>query len=424
MMGSWIRRGSSLLLVVPLLLQPAARAAAQEASVPQEYTIQQLRETLVDVAGLERQQQELGMDQVTVISGAIDLLKRQYEEQILPGLTSVVDDCFFAEEPLAHAGVWARDVQITGASEPLGPLAGQWSVVQDLMTTILRNCHNQIYQMCVLDDGDPNASDLAMLTRQLGLLDDDPIYQQHWFNCEYGWHGTLTITESMQGSTSDQAGQSGVSIGQTQRTLGSREFSIELPNKKEQAQGSANGHISDVTETVSSFASCRLLSSSEMNTVSNGTGASSLRKRSNADGLLTLIFAGPQEKGSMTTTLKGTVSGTNCGAQGPPIPSQEMLLPGPPWRGALADQLADPYSETISGSRTLTFLFNVLGELIPARPGEQGGTIRIPAIPGQSPAMEVQVLQPWLHPNVPPSDPDDSPTITMTVTWNLQFGTP
>src|SRR6266542_1996743 len=108
MMGSWIRGGSSLLLVVPLLLQPAARAAEQEASVPQEYTIQQLRETLVDVAGLERQQQELGMDQVTVISGAIDLLTRQYEEQILPGLTSVVDDCFFAEEPLAHAGVWAR----------------------------------------------------------------------------------------------------------------------------------------------------------------------------------------------------------------------------------------------------------------------------------------------------------------------------
>src|SRR5207247_6876339 len=129
MMGSWIRRGSSLLLVVPLLLQPAARAAAQEASVPKEFTIQQLRESLVAIAGLEHQQQQLGMDQVSVISGAIDLLTRQYEEEILPGLTSVADDCFFAEEPLAHAGVWGRDVQITGASEPLGPLAGQWSVV-------------------------------------------------------------------------------------------------------------------------------------------------------------------------------------------------------------------------------------------------------------------------------------------------------
>ena len=100
--------------------------------MPKEFTIQQLRESLVDIAGLEHQQQQLGMDQVSVISGAIDLLTRQYEEEILPGLTSVADDCFFAEEPLAHAGVWGRDVQITGASEPLGPLAGQWSVVRDL----------------------------------------------------------------------------------------------------------------------------------------------------------------------------------------------------------------------------------------------------------------------------------------------------
>jgi hypothetical protein len=262
-------------------------------------------------------------------------------------------------------------------------------------------------------------------TRQLALLDaTNSSYEQHWFDCEYGWHGTITVKERMEGSSSQRSSQGGADLVYSARTDGNRTLTIELPNKKEQAKGNADGKANGVMRNETTAGGCTLSIENGSNTVSSGAGQAALRKVSTAQGALSITFSGPQETGSVTASTSTRVSGANCSASPPAVPPIDRPLSGEAWRGDIGDTLADPYAVSISGSRTLTFQVNAAGVPVPARVGTQGDTVRIPAIPGLARAVQAQAVLPWLALSPPSADQRDGPTITMTITWNLQFGQP
>jgi hypothetical protein len=291
-----------------------------------------------------------------------------------------------------------------------------------LLVKIVQNCHNEIYQRCVLDDGDPNVDALPILTRQLSLLDDDPTYQQHWFNCEYGWHGTLTVHETLNAPSQRARNSSnGGTLTITQDTSGNRDFMVELANKKEQATGHAEGKVLETTRSVTSVPNCTLTTVAESAKATTGTGISSLRKVTSDKGNLVITFSGPPENTTQGQTGK---TDSSCGAGGGTMPAMEMPLPSAPWRGTVTSMLSDPFAESISGSKTLVYVVNAAGVPVTGRIGEAGGAIRVPAIPGAGAVAAVvgEQIIPWLSTMPTGAGEGDQPSSTFELTWELLFG--
>ncbi|HET7770440.1 MAG TPA: hypothetical protein VFN74_16815 [Chloroflexota bacterium] len=424
---------AGLVTVAALLGSPVTAAAQGAGGPPTEPTISVLRETLEVVMGIERQRQLLGLPPGADIAAAqLNLLTREFNENVLPGLQSVVDDCFFAEIPLQRAVEWSRQVQLLGFAEELGPLYEQARTAQDLTIEILKNCHDELYQSCVLNDSDPNLDVLGGLTRQLALfgVESGPkgSYQERWLRCEVGWHGTLTVTERVTASSRQQFPSApGTSVTHTEDTGGNREVTIELPNRKQPSTGRAQGRIVQTSRQESITPNCRELLVNENETAAGGEGEASLRKGSDLAGTLLLSFSGPIETGY---TKIGGRNESTCGGAGV-LPTYEMPGPRGAWAGVLSENVGDPYAEVLVGTKTLRF--EVGAGANPSVPGMGGGGM--PSIPGLAgmpgmpggPGMVVPSdgANPWLVGRVQPTMGElagERPVVTMVITWDLRFG--
>jgi hypothetical protein len=281
---------------------------------------------------------------------------------VLPTLQNATTDCLVAELGLSHALSWAQQVQAlglsttpedtldVGAESPAvggyGPLAGEMQKVQSLYVQILQNCDKQVYDSCVRDDGDPNGDYLGVFLHQLAYFDDDPIYQQRYINCSYGWHGTLTIHEQLAGGTQPRVLSSGNGSSMTIQwnASGTRDLNIELANKKDGANGTAKAHSTSTTQTTTTDPRCRTTQTQTAERIVDASGGASLRKISNAAGGLTLGYRGPVESGGAEHT--STTTQSNCGSPQRPD-ATDAVLPSSGASGELNDKLDSPQTESI-----------------------------------------------------------------------------
>jgi hypothetical protein len=419
--------------------QPGQVPTAPGSPLPQEPTIAQLREQLDRALHAERQRELLGQDSDPQIAQLQrDLLDRTYTEDIQPVLQNATSNCLIAELGFGRAAEWARQVEVLGlgnspedtqdvgattqGADPgeYGPLYGELATTQSLLVQILQNCDRDVYEACVRDDGDPNAPFLGAFARQLAYIDDNPVYEQRYRNCEIGWHGTFTIHEEMGGaSRSRQAYPNGSAMTIQWETTGTRDFSLERPNKKAGTTGTAKGHSLTTEKFITSDPRCTSTQTLTREVTGEGSGDASLRKLApGTDGSYVLGFTGPDEPGAAERSTSGTQS--TCGRADPPQ-TQSALGRTAPYRGTITDKVADPLAERISGSRNMQFVINGAGALTLAQETTGGALVRIPATPGGSPVRSE--ITPWLT-TTPPSNVDQSnyPTVRVTVTWNLIFG--
>jgi hypothetical protein len=427
--------------------QNGQNPSAAPSSVPtggllDEQTIAQLRGDLDTAMNIERQRQMLGQSpgegtDPSVAAAQEQLLQREYDENILPVLNNATQNCLIAELGFTRASDWARQVQLLGlgngpgdsdtsgvdsgdsATPVNGPLYGELQNVQALLVQIVQNCDKEVYEACVRDDSDPNARYLGDFMRQLAFLDNNPVYEQRYFKCEYGWHGTFTIHEEMSGSSrSRQNGSNGSSTIFQWDTSGTRDFSIDLPNKKAGADGTAKGHSLTTQKIISTASNCTSTQTQTNEVTGGGSGDASLRKFSSQDGSLLIGFTGPNEPGSKMHTSNTTQ--TNCGST-PQIPGSDALISDAPYRGHITEMLGDPLIEHISGSRNMSFVINASGTPVLAQQTSGGSLVRIPANPGGPPVTAD--VTPWLDTSPGANvDPSNFPTIRVTVNWNLTFG--
>src|SRR5262249_2212475 len=135
------------------------------------------------------------------------------------------------------------------------------------------------------------------------------------------------------------------------------------------------------------------------------------------------MFRGPAETGAKNSSHSISWNNSKCGV--PTRANNSQPSPPTPWLGQVTDTLNDPYTEVISGSRTLFWTINANGEPVASRANNSGGVSRIPAIPG-APALpqggEVAFILPWLGALDTLSGLDGEPTIKMDITWNFSFG--
>jgi len=436
----------------PDQLQQLIDQAQQNGQVPSantalvdEPTIAQLRDALERALAIERQRELLGDStlgdgpdpQVTALQ--MDILTREYNEDVLPVLQNATQDCLIAELGFTNATSWSRDVQNLGlAGSPedtqdvgaapqdtapgtYGPLYGALTNVQALVVQILQNCDRVIYEQCVRDDRDPEGELLGALMRQLAYLDADPVYQQRYFNCQYGWHGTLTIHEEMAGSSrTQQSSSNGTSVLTTWETSGTRDFSVELANKKDGATGTAKGHSLTTQKTTTRDSRCTTTQTMTTEVSGSGSGDASMRKVSQPDGTLALSFIGPGEPGGKQHS--GTSTQSNCGTN--PPSGTDALISDAPYSGDVFDKLSNSLAESLSGTRTMQFIINAGGSPTLAQETSGGALIRVPADPGAAP-LPGDNIHPWLFTTPPPGvDPSNYPTLRLRLSWNLTFGAP
>jgi hypothetical protein len=414
------RVGAAVLLTV---LPAAQQARAQSSGTPQEQTVAQLRATLEGIIGDDRQRQLLGIPPEGIDDVAIGLLEADFDENVQPGLDFAEKDCFFAEVPVGKALSWARQVQLLGYAENMGPLWLEADIVQESLLKILKHCHKQMYEACVLDDGDPNAALLPGVTRQLSLMDGDPIYEEKSRRCSVGWHGTLSSSESLQGTLSRTVNVVGGTATTTVILSGSRDLKIELSNKVADASGSVDGRVAQNRMDVGKSAKCTTTIEVNALKTSTNSGAATLRKHSSEAGALTISWGGPNEKGTTKTTGRTTYSDSKCGTN-VNMPNLSGPVPSFAWPGQINDTLGDPYAEVITGTRTVYWVINSSGAAVSARAGDDGGVARIPGIPGAAVPAGASALRPWLS-LVQPISPDlegEPPTIKMDINWSLVFG--
>ncbi len=407
-----------------LAVVPATQSVhAQEGGVPQEMTVSELREALGWFMAIDRSRAMLGLPDLEgtrVLQ--VQLLQADFDENVLPGLEFAEQDCFFAEQPVRKATDWARQVQLLGYDVDFGPLWEEADVVQESLVKILHNCHKQLYQRCLLDQDDPNVDALPGVTRQLGYYDDDPIYPQRSKRCEIGWNGTLTLSESMQGSQSKTQSMAGSSVTTKLVVSGNRDLRIETLGRGQPTTGTVEGRNSQTTTTIATAGKCTFTSDLSLLKVGSGSGEATLFKHSNVDGELILSFTSPLEQGRQTTTGRSTVNDTNCGSNAS-IPDQSTPLPSPRWPGQIREQLGDPYTEVVEGSKTIYWVVNAAGLPTPARGSDGGGVSRVPAVPGAPPLGLANQLLPWLQVLQTAPDLDgEPPTIKMDIHWSLVFG--
>jgi hypothetical protein len=412
------------------LLSGAQQARAQEGGVPQERTIAELRQDLAVFQAFGRQ---LAMFGLPPLGGEevlkMELLKAEFDENVMPGLRFAEQDCFMAEVPVANALSWARQVQLLGFVEDYGPLWEEADVIQESVGRILVNCHKQLYERCVMDDGDPNVIYLPGITRELSLFGFEGDYEQKTRRCEIGWLGKVTITESLQGSLSKTDSMGGTSVSTSVVFSGSRNFKVEMITKGN-ATGTADGRSQETTTTVARAGQCTTTMDQTGLRTTGGDGEAFLRKVSTETGKLLISFSGPRETGRSSTTGSIRFSDSKCGQNGN-LPDAGAPTPPHPWPGQIADTLGDPFSEVITGSKSLTFVGNAAGALVPAQDNASGGVSRIPAIPGMprpgagldaALPSESQLL-PWLEMITPRPDLDgEPPVVRMQVEWELVFG--
>jgi hypothetical protein len=413
--------------------------------LPQQATLSQLRELLDALLKIERQRELLGdptlgdQPDPSIPALQLELLTRDYNENVLPTLQNAATDCLAAQLGLSHALSWAQQVQALGLSNTpedtqdvgaespavggYGPLAGEMQNVQSLYVQILQNCDKQVYDSCVRDDGDPNGDYLGVFLQQLAYFDDDPIYQQRYVNCSYGWHGTLTIHEQLTGGTQPRVTSSGNGNSTTEQwnASGTRDLNIELANKKDGATATARGHSTSTTQVTSTDPRCRTTHTQTVERTVDASGGASLRKISNTGGGLTLGYRGPVESGG--TEHSSTTVQSNCG--GPQRPdATDAVLPSAGASGEFNDKLDSPQTESISGSRSATYVLDG------SRPSLQssvnnGSVVQVgPGVGAILPAPGDNYM-PWLN-ATPPAGTDRSqfPVVRVTISWNLTFGQP
>jgi hypothetical protein len=102
------------------------------------------------------------------------------------------------------------------------------------------------------------------------------------------------------------------------------------------------------------------------------------------------------------------------------LPVQTVPNPTFPWRGEVSDQLGDPYTEVIRGTKTFYFVINSAGIVVPAQAGANENISRVPAMPGAMPIVSEVV--PRFSPSLPLQDAEGNPTINVEIRWNLIFG--
>ena len=407
--------------------------------LPDEPTIAQLREQLDRSLQTERQRELLGLPpDPTIAQQQQDLLDRTYNEDILPVLQNATTNCLIAELGFGKASEWARQVEVLGLGNTpedsqdvgasaqdtdtgsYGPRYGERVNTQTLTLQILQTCDKEVYDACVRDDSDPNGPYLGAFARQLAYITDDPVYEQRYRNCEIGWHGKLTIHEEMSGAErSRQAYPNGSASTIQWDTTGTRDFSIERPNKKDGTTGTAKGHSLTTLKIITSDKNCTSTSTATTDITGEGSGDASLRKVTlGTDGSFALGFTGPDEPGASERDT--TSSQSSCGGNSPPSTNSPVGRTTP-YRGTITDKLSDPLAETINGTRNMQFILNGTGTPTLAQQSSGGGLARIPAQPGGSPVQAD--ITPWLTTS-PPSGVDQSnyPTVRVTVTWNLVFG--
>ena len=212
-------------------------------------------------------------------------------------------------------------------------------------------------------------------------------------------------------------------------------MTIERPNKKESAAGSANGHSeSKQTGQYDSGpptrevpVQCRATTVGDSVIVSSGSGDAAWYKRGTADGPMLLSIRGPVEQSVEQLSSAVTVTGTTTACPRSATGQSQNDQGGTAWRGDVACTLDDPFAETLSGSTTLYFVINAGGVAVAARPDASGALARMPAVPGAPVEQATRPLVPWLHPGSTVSVSDwlgDPPVIKVEVSWNLQFGQP
>ena len=431
----WLSAGVATALTIFLLFPPQGHAQV-DAGLPREATITELRAAL-DHAGLVERQDELMGNcpgdvpcNPDIAKTQLELLKKDLEENVFPGLSDVLDDCFFAELPLERAAAWARQVDLSGFSEKDQPLEKQSQQVRDMMVAILENCSKQIYHACIADDKDPNTDELVMLARQLTYLTENPIHEQRYKNCRAGWHGTLTIKETLSGTASEQLGLGDATARNKVEYSGDRDFKIDRANKTEDPQGTAKARIVEKSTMTTKAVGCTVDQTSEITRSSSGSGEASfgriglpqrpvLKPADVQPGVVQLIVRGPNESQSMRTGGRAQMDCRGGFVDSPPFDQPSLLGPG--YAIIIAEQVPDIYSESYVGSKTLIFLVNAAGELTAGTRG-QDGPIRVPAKPGApAPSMEIPPIEPWIHPLTPPPQPD-AVSVQMEISWKLVFG--
>jgi hypothetical protein len=415
-------------------LQPAARQAhAQEGGVPQEETVADLRDTLEILLAWDRQRAMFGLPPAGGVEHAtIALLKAEFDEDIMPGLMFAEQDCFFAEVPLGKAVNWARAVQLQGLGDEFGPLWEEAAVVQESLGKVLVNCHKQIYERCVMDDGDPNVEALPGITRQLGLMGFEGDYEAKTQRCETGWNGKVTIRETLNGRLSKTDSMAGASVSTNVVFSGERSFKVELISRGF-AIGEANGRSEKTENVVARSDKCTTTMDQTGLRTASGSGDAFLRKISTESGKLVISFSGPAETGRSSVGGRMTFSDSKCGQNGN-LPEAGAPLPPMPWPGQISETLDDPLTEVITGSKSLTFSHNSLGVPVPAQ-DTPTGVARIPAIPGMprpgavpggglDAALPSQsALLPWLELVQPdPTLEGEPPVVHMQIDWELIFG--
>jgi len=415
------------------LLPAAGQARAQESGAPQEETVADLRQTLEILLAWDRQRAMFGLPPAGGVEHAtIALLQAQFDEDILPGLMFAEQDCFFAEVPLGKAVAWARDVQLQGLGDEFGPLWEEAEVVQESLGKVLVNCHKQIYERCVLDDGDPNVESLPGITRQLGLMGFEGDYEAKTQRCQIGWNGKVTIRETLSGRLSKTEAMAGTSVSTNVVFSGDRTFRVELISRGV-ATGEAEGRSEKTENVVARAGQCTTTMDQTGLRTGSGSGEASLRKISTQTGKLVISFTGPTETGRSSTSGRMTFSDAKCGTNSN-LPDAGAPTPPHPWPGQIADTLNDPLTEVITGSKSLTFSHNSLGVPVPAR-DTPTGPARIPAIPGMPRPGGVpgggldaalpseSALLPWLELVQPdPNLEGEPPVVHMQIDWELVFG--
>ena len=428
--------GIAALLMLGMFLSATPRASAQSNGLPTEQTVDQLRrENLKATQEEQLKAIQAEGDAFALSAQEAEAFSRAFEEDIAPTLDQASQDCFFAEVPLVHAMLWARQVQLLGLADEGGALEAQYNQFFDLVHAVLANCDEQLYKQCVLDDDFLQITELAMLGRQLVLMgDEDPKYQKRIFDCSYGWRGTVTLEETML-ATSRRVDPHGNASETTIKALsGIRDLKIERDNRRDNGTGSTNGRIESKqtglydsgppSKTVP--VQCRTTTEWDSVIESSGSGDAVWFKHGTADGAMLLSLVGPIEQGAERLSSAKSVTGTSneCGRSSTNQSQSDQS--GDSWRAGITNTLDDPFAETLSGSTTLYFVMNAGGVAVAARPDSSGGLSRIPAQPGV-PVDPARQLVPWLHPGSTVNVSDwqgDPPVIKVDASWNLQFGQP
>jgi hypothetical protein len=383
---------------VPIAEAAATPASAQDGMEP---TIDELVFVIQFLRGVERTRELLGIQDPgrTAELNAIEheLRARAFWDVVFPELVQAEGDCSFGEAALIDAVNWARQVQI---AEPEG-WEEEIDVVNESMLKIVRNCHDEVYRRCVLEDRPPWPDVLASLNRDLEKLgSEEQVYKDRREKCFFGWGGTLTATEKLDAPRHAWDNSSG---GEERSAYwsGSGSFEMHLERHSHQSTGDATGMRTVVSGGSITTGGCRLDTEGETIHAGTGAGQALLQPSGSPTGEFRITFQGPQE--ARTERAVQTRGQTTCGAATTRQP-QQRTLPDAKRAGEIVIQKDDLYDERLNGEVIDIFRYD-----------QRGGFA----------ALFKDSGPPWLGTvaglGVPPQVPQP-PTITVTIRYDLTFG--